>query len=599
MAPTIPDWVYTEISDELAAELPRAETLLRDPDEVMSQAALNAMTASRLSFTRTLARRMTRNRWRIELTVCEIDADSTGFLGYEIHAEDMRLSFGVFVYPPFPPGTQRLFRDTTTEFLGILLEGPIDRGRLRREKQQFDEHVWRGRTDPTVLGWTVASRGTRTFDEVVDALTTGRQPDVTSLDANGGYLIRNGGFYGNGRMGTRAWPTYAASDGPFSTPYHVDLFSLYLWRLVSLDLADATARARSSDAVPLEPAIRRHLGIGNSSGLGTVAALIRWPARLSAFVLARELAFAYVKARPAPIEPERIERMHRLLHNAAAAYSTAPIAPAELLEPRDTVAAALRAAGDKLTALETGERPWQTFIDSLSELGSREAVEVAHALLLELYPEVDELEHVLSVAAVHRPTVDPGATVGSVRALIEQQYDWLLAEDMAAPGHREFFWYRSEENGENRRGERSVDIGVERETFVDVAGTVRRLYDFVRGLPPDTPVAQFLVEEPEHALAVTRVQLAGRAPYSEIRARVCGTDFLASAGIRCFLSLLGIELSTPHNGRWVRGLFFRGAPLPEDLLAGGVDEGGIGAEPAAGPVDELVDAALTSGPVTR
>lgn len=601
MAPTIPDWVRTEVSDELADGLARAETALRDPDDVMSPAALNAMTASRLSFARTLVRRMSQHRWRIELAVCEIKPDSTGFLAYDIQAEDMRLSFGVFVYPPFPPGTQRLFRDTTTEFLGILLEGPIDRDRFRRERQQFDEHVWRGRTDPAVLGWTVASRGTRTFDEVVDALTAGRQPGLAALDANGGYLIRNGGYYGNGRMGTRAWATYAESDGPLSTPYHVDLFSVYLWRLVSLDLVDATAAARSIDAVRLDPAIRRHLGIGNSSGLGTVAALIRWPARLSSFILARELGFAFVKCQPGPIEPHRIRKMSRMLHNAAAAYLSAPTVAPDLAEPRNKVAAALRTASDRLTGLDTAtaDFPWQRFVDSLAELDCREAVEVVHSLLLELYPEVDDLERLTSMGAAHRLGVDPAATLGSVRELIEEHYDWVLAEDLAAPGRREFFWYRSEENGENRRGKRSVDIGAERETFIDVAGTIRRLYDFVAGLPPETSVARFLVEEPEHALAVTRVQLADRAPYGEIRARVCGTDFLASAGIRCFLSLLGIELPTPHNGRWVRGLFFRGAPLPEDLLVGEGDEGGIGAEPAAGPVRELSDTDLSSDPVAR
>src|SRR3954447_5613399 len=91
--------------------------------------------------------------------------------------------------------------------------------------------------------------------------------------------------YGNGRMGTRAWTSYAGTDRALSTPYHVDLFSVYLWRLVSFDLAEATARARNPNSAALDPHIKRHLGIGNSSGLGTVAAVQRWPARFAAAVL--------------------------------------------------------------------------------------------------------------------------------------------------------------------------------------------------------------------------------------------------------------------------------------------------------------------------
>lgn len=167
-----------------------------------------------------------------------------------------------------------------------------------------------------MLGWTVANRGTRTFDNVVDALSNGDQPDPVELEHNGGYLIRNGGYYGNGRMGTRAWQSYAADDGPFSTPYHVDLFCVYMWRLVSFDVADAAARARNPAAATLAPALRRYLGIGNSSGLGTVAALVRWPARLSAAITTRELAFAYVLSRKGPFETELYDRLVALLTRA-------------------------------------------------------------------------------------------------------------------------------------------------------------------------------------------------------------------------------------------------------------------------------------------
>jgi hypothetical protein len=579
----VPEWVYAELSEGLAEQTRAAAPLIRPPDEVMGQPQLRAMTASKLSFAQSLIRRMTEHRWSLTLQLCDVAADGTGFLAYDIRAEELHLSFGVFVYPPLPLGHQRLFRDTKVEFLGILLDGPVDVARFERERAEFDGRLWRGRTDSQVYGWTIASRGTRTFEDVVDTLVSGRQPDVTVLDANGGYLIRNGGYYGNGRMGTRAWHSYASAGGALSTAYHVDLFSVYLWRLVSLDLVDATARARNPRAAALDPSIRRHVGIGNSSGLGTVAALVRWPARLSAYILARELAFAYVKSRPGPILDEPQRRLHDLLTNAAVAYRNAPAADPELLEPRDDVSTALlkaRAELDRLASDAPGDsttRPWSELVETVRTYGSPEAVEVLHALLLELYPEVVEFGRVTVAGMVRPQVVDPTMSVGELRHALEAHFSWALTADLESAGKREFFWYRSEENGENRRGERSVDVGVERETFMDVAGTSRRLYDFLADVPASTSVGRFLLEEPEHALAVARVQLAEDSPFSELRASVCDTDFLASNGIRCFLAVLGIELPTPHSGRWVRGLFFRGAPLPEDLAAGREDQWGIGA----------------------
>lgn len=583
----VPEWVFEHLPEALADEIRAAAPLMRTPEEVMSQPTLRAMAPSKLSFAQTLVRRMAQEQWSITLEVCEVAADGTGYLAYDIRAEELHLSFGVFVYPPLPLGQQRLFRDTKVEFLGILLDGPVDVDRLRRERAEFDEHLWRGRTDNRVYGWTIASRGTRSFDEVVDALVDGRQPDVPLLDAHGGYILRNGGYYGNGRMGTRAWHSYAREGGALSTPYHVDLFSVYLWRLVSLDLVDATARARSPRATVLDPRIRRHIGIGNSSGLGTVAALVRWPGRLSAYVLPRELAFAYVKSRPGPLDDNRHRRLRALITNAAVAYRGAPVADQTFLEPRGEVVSALlraRSELDRLVAAPLSDgagRPYLELVEAVRGYGSAEAVEVLHTLLLELYPEVVEFERVTLAGMLRSQAVDPAMSVASLREALENRFGWALDLDLGSEGKREFFWYRSEENGENRRGERSVDVGVERETFIDVAGVVRRLYEFLAAVPDDVSVGRFLLEEPEHALAVSRVQLAEHSPFSELQANVVGTNFLASNGIRCFLSVLGIELPTPHSGRWVRGLFFRGAPLPQDLIEGREDPWGIGAPAAA------------------
>jgi hypothetical protein len=573
----VPESVFTALSEDFGNRLRQALPLMRSPDEVMTPAVLRGMAASKLSFAQTLVRRMAQGKWRITLEHCDLAADGTGFMAYEIQAENLLLSFGVFIYPPLPPGHVRMFRDTKLEFLGILLEGPIDIARFRRERDEADTDLWRGRTDPKVYGWTIASRGTRMFDDVVAALVRGEQPTLEQIDANGGYILRNGGFYGNGRMGTRAWRSYARDGGPLALPYHIDLFCVYLWRLVSLDFVEATARIHNPAAAVLSPLVRRHVGIGNSSGLGTVAALVRWPARLASFVLPRELGFAYTAGQT--MEASQVRRMADLAGNARDAYRNAPEAAPELLEPRQTVATALDGAHQALLAADTGRTTWADFLADAVDYGSVEAVEVLRSLLLEAHPETYELSRITEASTLGPEfalPVNPEMTVGELRAILGEQFTWCLDADLESPGKREYFWYRSEENGENRRGERSVDVGIERETFVDVAGAVRRLTDFLGAYGAETSVGRFLLDEPEHTLAVARVQFAATMPYSEIRASVCDATFLASNSIRCFLAILGIELPTPHSGRWVRGLFYRDAPLPDDLVAGSEGAWGVG-----------------------
>lgn len=569
---TLPDWVLPLLPGFIREEADAIASALRPADEVLSAPALHSMTATRLSFANTLIDRMVRNRWVINLRECEVNADATGYLGYELDIEGRTYSFGVFSNPPMPPDHVSLFRDTQTDFFAAFVDGPLSRARMEREHAEFDRELWHGRTDEKVLGWTIARRS-RIFGAVVSALASGRQPDRQLVIDSGGYLIRNGGYYGNGRMGTAAWPAYAQDNDPLSMPYHIDALCLYLWRIASFDFADAAARAVNEAAARLSDDLRRYFGIGNSSGLGTVAALIRWPARLSAMMLSRELAFAYAKSRPGAPAPASVAKLIRLLGRARDSYATAPDPGAGLVEPRLNVAAALDAIARDVADLEPTwrttipHRPWSELVERAARHRSREAVELLHGLLLELHPEVDALQRVQQEGAARPLEIVAEMPLEDLRAVIEQEFSWALNVAFAESGSREFFWYRSEENGENRRGERQVDLGVERETLTDIAGIVRRLYDFVTSHPGPT-VGHFLLCEPEHMLAVARVQLAATSPYSELQANVIDRGFRASDGIRCFLTLLGLELPTPASARWVRGVFYRGAPLPAEVAAG-------------------------------
>lgn len=571
---TLPAWAVAALPPKLYEERAAIQGMMRRPDDVLSPVALHTTVATRLSFANTLVGKMTRENWKIQLEECSIAGDGTGELRFRIDANGREMSFVVLANPPMPVERVTLFRDTETDYFGVLFDGRYDSRAWQREKQQFDAALWRGRAGPEVLGWTIARRG-RAFEPAVQALAEGGQPDDDLIIAGGGYLLRNGGYYGNGRMGTRAWLGYARAGEPFESPYHVDLFALYLWRLVSFTICDAAARARSERAAALAPHVKRYLGVGNSSGLGTVAALIRWPERLSSFILPREIALAYARSRPAPVGQAAISTVLRLLAGSAESYARTPDPGDDLVEPPVQVAQALAKIADLAQRLAEdaqafGPLPWSRLADQAADYGSREAVALLHSFLIDAYPETDDLRVIPGRATDVMHDVRPSMSLARLRELIEQNYNWVLNIDFGSTTARHYFWYRSEENGENRRGERSVDLGVENETFVDVAGVVRRLYDFLPALDPGMTVGEFLLSDPEHTLAVRRVQLSEDMPYSELQADVCDEWFLASDGIRTFLSILGLELAAPTSRRYVRGVFYRGAPIPSDFVAGEV-----------------------------
>jgi hypothetical protein len=549
---------------------------LRPEAELLEPLTLRSIPATRLSFSHSLVARMLDQRWGLTRVHAAVDETGSGLVVYRVEAEGVVFHFGAFSHPPGQVDRHGRIAEEEFDFFGALVDGEVDLGRLHREHDEFLTSAWRGRTDSRVYGWTVANRSNRLFEYVTSSLADGRQPDGRRLQAGGGYLVRNAGYYGNGRHGTRAWRSLPP-EHPLSFPYHIDLLTLYLWRAVTVDIVEAAAAARSSSAVPLEVGIQRFLGIGNSSGIGTAAALVRWPAWLSAATYAREYVVAHATSRRGPRPEPEVARLRELLARAESFIRDQPPRQLAHLEQPVQIADALRRTAGLVQELaEDGtvggvppERPWAALADAAARDGSREALECLHALLIELFPGVaDRMTRFIPPAMAVRRELEPEMTLGQLRAALAERFNWALEEDLASPGAREHFWYRSEENGENRRGSRSLDPGNDRENVVDVIESVQQLDERTTGLSADSTIGEFLMEHPALATAVSRVQLAARLPYTEVRANFLSADFLPSDVVRYFLSLLGAERPDPTSVQWVRAVFFQGAPLPADVACG-------------------------------
>lgn len=554
--------------------LPAPGVAPRAPDELMSAANLGCVKAYRLSFTRTLIRRMVRERWRIHRTRFDIDAQGIGTAVYRVEANRHILNF--LVFSDDVPSEARTGRLSETRFdgFGVLCHGELTPERIAREKAELPKRSL-GRTDADSLGWTLASRSERHFNMTVDALAGGAQPQVDILKASGGYLFRNNGYYGNGRHGSRSWVSLPDSH-PLSQPYHAEMFALYLWRHFSFDLAEHMAAARSASAALIQPNVKRYLGMGNTTGLGMTGVMMRWPRFVNAWCLIRETAVAVATAQACGRNDPAGVRLLELLDRAARYFEHRAESENPYFTGVDIIANDLRRAADQVrSVLNTRDaglrKPWAALLAWADSHLQRESAEVLRSLLTEVYADlVDKLESwfVPAMAAPGELDIIPEQTIGELLATVHNRYGWALDIDASAAGARQHFFYHSIEHTEQRRGERGADIGEQFEIFTDVWGSVQQLANALGTCSPREIVAGFLLEYPEHRFIAERVQVFAASPYAEIRDNVLRPDYYPVHLSRFALANFGMESFTPGNFRWVHGTFLQGAPLADEVFKG-------------------------------
>jgi len=536
----------------------------RPPAEISTPEALSAVKASRLSFLRVLIARMARERWRIVKQRFDLDDRGRGIAVYRIETADQPLHFVIF--SDELEDSARTDRIIANRYDGeaILCFGAVTPERIAAQRGEFADFLY-GRADIETLGWTRVNRSGRIFDHVVDALSSGRQPNIDRL-MDAGYLLRNNGYWGNGRHGSASFGGLPAGSA-IGEPYHADLLTLFLWRQFSHDLVDhIAARRGGDDAVRLHPELKRYLGVGNASGLGLVPFVIRHPQRIHNWCAARESVIA--RATTMPADAAAIARLAAIIARAIAYFSEGLqvraglfAGSARLVGDLKRIAARMESDGAALSW--TGLCGWAA--DSLH----REALETLHSALIEIYPDLcDEALATMRQSATPPEEVDPAQRVAELRGVLEARYDWALAIDRAAPEATRHFWYLSADNLEPRHGVRGIDPMEDYETFVDVAGMMQSLHEALCAAPPGQTLDRLLFARPDLRQAVARVQASADFEYGEVRANLIDAAFEPCHLIRFLLTSYGMEKLDPQSRLWVRGTFLQGAPLAEDIAAG-------------------------------
>ena len=153
---------------------------LRAVEQVMDVERLGAMHQSRLSFMRTLMRRIMRECWQIEIDKLALDEQGYGTVIYRIKTPNRVYSFVIFSeYLADEDRNDRVIA-SKWDLTMALVDGVIDDNYLQMLRENVPKQE-AGRVDSRVFVLSRANRSMRNFDYIVDKLASGEQPEISKL----------------------------------------------------------------------------------------------------------------------------------------------------------------------------------------------------------------------------------------------------------------------------------------------------------------------------------------------------------------------------------------------------------------------------------
>jgi hypothetical protein len=552
-------------------ERPALSVPLRPPDQIMRLRRLGAFHATRLSFMRAMLRRVASEGWKCTRPIWRMDEKGVGAAVYEAAGPSHVYSLVAFGHE-LPP-EKRVDRVIAEEWDATftLFDGrPTEADLLRLAENVPKQEA--GRVSEREIVLLRANRSVRLFDHVVSSLALGRQPESAEIDRVG-YLMRTTAVYGSGKFGLADRERFL--DRPeLCGPYRAEMLAVWLTRAFTTDWVEHLARARNPwHAVPFDRTLRRRLGVGNSTGLGMTWFVINHPTLFSRWIEARETALARVRSEHSTT-PEIRGRFVELLNRARAFAASWRVDDPEYTERIAGLERDLAAVADLVaTGVLDRADPWNALYEYAEEQLGLDAQEMVVTLLLEPNGAlVDDLADAMGSNEQRHFAIDGSMSIATLRALIDETYNWALGVDYLEPRHQARFWYTSVEKLEPRLGERFEEDGSALEQPFAIGRDMARLRSDSEAVSGALPVADFLARHPEHRHIVRRLQSMARHPYQEVRDNLIGAEMRPIDVLRSKLSFFGAQRFDPKSDRFLRVSLFPFAPFPDEIDSANADD---------------------------
>lgn len=551
-------------------QFPDSINYRRPASQVMRLERLGSAHPMRLSFLRILLRRVEQENWQFKCAAFELDDKGVGHAIYQVSGPERTYSLVCFSHDlPADKRSDRVIA-TAWDATFTLFDGiPNDNDIQRLEKNVPFQEM--GRVSSNELTLSRANKSVRLFNEVVNSLAQGIQPELEML-AETGYLMRTTAVYGSGKFGAADWHTISDRT-EMMCPFQAEMLSVWLIRSFTIDLVNHLAQVKGGNAaVKLSNDARNILGVGNSTGLGMAPFLVKHPVLFNNLVMVREEALARVRSlRTAP--QNHIEdfygAMNAAIENATKWQSKHPVQVKKLAQLRQGLSE-LSSYVDTKMDWNTAN-PWDVLwcwgYDNLEI----EAQEALLSLLLEPHGSIiDDLACCMSDNQTVFKQLNGKMPIGQLIELVKDTYSWALEYTYTERDECARFWYVSEDKLEPRLGERHSEPGQEQELPLDIGRQVSQLAAKIADWDKNAPIAEFLLTHPEYRNIVRRLQQTIDKPFAEIQDNLISTELMPIDMLRCKLAFFGANRFDPRSDRWVRISLFQGLPYPDQIC--GVSE---------------------------
>ncbi len=546
--------VYANNENVNVAALP-----LRSSNVVMNAERLGAMHQTRISFVRTLLRKIDREKWTLSTHLWELDSQGYGQVIYRLTTPEHIYNLVVFCNElADEERNDRVIAEKWDVTFGLVY-GEIGQELLDNLKANVPLQE-AGRNSNMVMVLARANKSVRVFDHIVSSLANGQQPDLDVL-AQVGYILRTTAVYGNGKFGIYDFKPLDHSQD-FDQSFRAQMCAVYLLREFSLNWVDYLAKQKGGEkAVALHPEIKRYLGIGNATGLGMAPYLINHPCIVDQWLTTREEALQSVLV--CMVEPKKVAHLERLIARAIQHFTEIVTINEQQVKLNKTVVEELSILQKDLAATSKSYKTWAQFLQAHDQL-SFESQEVIISCLMELYPErIDGFQE--KVNADETLALPKNKTVADLLAVLEAHYQWAITIDFNEPDNRYWFWYRSVDKEEPRMGVRGQEQGDNRELSLDIARQANHLYLALKQADSQQLISEFILTKPKYRSIARRVWTMSHKSMGDIQMNVLHKDTLPIQLLRCKLSMFGATKFDPRSDRWVRVTLFQGAPLYDEV----------------------------------
>ena len=531
-----------------------AEIALRPPEQVMRLHRMGQMFPTRLSFLRVLLRKLSATQAKITRPIWDISEDGFGYAIYTVSLREGDVSLFATARPLDDSLRSDRVIATAWDAAFVLYDGNpsaqeierLNRAAPGQEAARFTERD---------LVLSRANKSVRLFNDVVQGLRIGRQPSAEAI-ARTGYLMRTTAVYGNGKFGLADYENVAARP-ILGGAYMAEMLTVWLIRAFTIDLVEHLGGGE------IERGLKRHLGVGNATGLGMAPYLISHPHLLNAWFQTRERALARVRALgPGELEFERARKLARRVSQHLAEWNVGDAEAMEIIRKlrREwrNIESLIERSGDVVDAEAI-----------FAEAKSVPAEELTAAYLIELGgSRTDDLAD--EIATATELSFDPNMSLGELQSSLAKNWDWATSTNYSEEKACRRFWYVSEEKLEPRIGDRFAEPGAEQETPLDIARRVAALDSDLTTFTGS--LAEFAAAYPHHRAAIARAQGLAQAPFSEIRDNLIAEDCRPIDMLRAKLSVFGAAKFDPKSDLWTRISLAQGAPLIDELQTEHADD---------------------------